>query len=173
MTRRRLHLHTNGCGDFTLMARDHWMDLRGYPEFDMFSMNIDSMLCFAAHHGNVLEEMLKDPMRIYHIEHGIGSGWTPEGSEKGLFERVCGQGAFPPPGLSRGCALRPNHESLLSTHDFQSLATGAWSGKRLRRQARTSSRRASPSTRVKDPAGSFRPCARLSVRVEACAMTVI
>jgi len=26
-------------------------------------------------------------MRIYHIEHGIGSGWTPEGKGK-LYERL-------------------------------------------------------------------------------------
>ncbi|MGD1092398.1 MAG: hypothetical protein ABSB35_10450 [Bryobacteraceae bacterium] len=85
------YLHTNGCGDFTLMARDHWMDLRGYPEFDMFSMNLDALFCYAAHHGNVFEEVLKDPMRIYHIEHGIGSGWTPEGQRK-LFARVAAKG---------------------------------------------------------------------------------
>ena len=80
-------LHTNACGDFTLMAREHWFDLRGYAEFDLFSMNLDSLFCFAAHCGGVLEEVLPEPMRIYHIEHGSGSGWTPEGQAK-LFERI-------------------------------------------------------------------------------------
>lgn len=80
-------LHTNACGDFTLMSREHWMDLRGYPEFDMYSFNIDSVLCYAAHHAGVREEILKDPMRIYHIEHGTGSGWTPEGQAR-LFDRL-------------------------------------------------------------------------------------
>ncbi len=84
-------VHTNACGDFTLMAREHWFDLRGYPEFDLFSMNIDSILCVAAHHGGAREEMLADPMRIYHIEHGSGSGWTPEGQAK-LFERIAARG---------------------------------------------------------------------------------
>lgn len=84
-------VHTNACGDFTLMARDHWFDLRGYPEFDLFSMNLDSVLCVAAHHGGAREEMLVDPMRIYHIEHGTGSGWTPEGQAK-LFERIAARG---------------------------------------------------------------------------------
>jgi len=74
-----IHLHTNGCGDFTLMAREHWFDLRGYPEFDLFSMNLDSVLCYAAHHAGFFEYCLEDPMRIYHIEHQTGSGWTPEG----------------------------------------------------------------------------------------------
>ena len=84
-------LHTNACGDFTLMAREHWFDLRGYPEMDLFSMNLDSLFCFAAHYGGAREEMLSDPMRIYHIEHGAGSGWTPEGQAK-LFERIAAKG---------------------------------------------------------------------------------
>jgi len=80
-------LHTNGCGDFTLIARERWIDLRGYPEWDIFSMNIDSVFCFAAHYGGAREEVLADPMRIYHIEHGSGSGWTPEGQQR-LWERL-------------------------------------------------------------------------------------
>jgi hypothetical protein len=84
-------LHTNACGDFTLLARERWLDLRGYPEFDIFSMNLDSVFCFAAHYGGVREEMLLEPMRIYHVEHGSGSGWTPEGQGK-LFERIAAKG---------------------------------------------------------------------------------
>lgn len=57
-------LHTNGCGDFTLIAGEHWFDLRGYPELDIFSMNIDSVFCFAAHYGGAREEVLPEPMRI-------------------------------------------------------------------------------------------------------------
>ncbi len=81
------YLHTNACGDFTLMAREHWLDLRGYPEFDMYSFHIDSLLCYAAHHAGASEVLLKEPMRIYHIEHGQGSGWTPEGQDQ-LFRRL-------------------------------------------------------------------------------------
>ena len=84
-------LHTNGCGDFTLLAREHWFDLRGYAEMDLFSMNLDSLFCFAAHYGGACEQVLSDPMRIYHIEHGSGSGWTPEGQAK-LFERIAAKG---------------------------------------------------------------------------------
>ncbi len=84
-------LHTNGCGDFTMLAREHWFDLRGYAEMDLFSMNLDSLFCFAAHYGGACEEVLSDPMRIYHIEHGSGSGWTPEGQAK-LFERIAAKG---------------------------------------------------------------------------------
>ncbi|MCS6951951.1 MAG: hypothetical protein RMK57_00830 [Bryobacterales bacterium] len=84
-------LHTNGCGDFTLFAREHWFALRGYPEFDLFSMNLDAVLCFAAHYAGVRETVLPDPVRIYHIEHATGSGWTPEG-DKQLFERLASAG---------------------------------------------------------------------------------
>lgn len=84
-------LHTNASGDFQLTSRERWLDLRGYPEFDMYSMNIDSAFCFAAQYGGALEEFLADPMRIYHIEHGSGSGWTPDGQQK-LYARLAAKG---------------------------------------------------------------------------------
>ncbi len=84
-------LHTNACGDFTLLHRDHWFDLRGYAEWDAFSLNIDSLFCFAAHHGGAPELVLAEPMRIYHIEHSVGSGWTPEGQQT-LLKRIRSQG---------------------------------------------------------------------------------
>lgn len=85
------YLHTNGCGDFTLLAKEHWFDLRAYPEFDMFSMHIDALFCYAAHHGGARERILEDPMRVYHIEHAAGSGWTPEGQAR-LFARIASKG---------------------------------------------------------------------------------
>jgi len=76
-------LHTYACGDFTMMAREHWFDVRGYAELNQFySMHLDSVLCYAAHHAGAREQLLPEPMRIYHIEHGAGSGWTPEGEGK-------------------------------------------------------------------------------------------
>lgn len=84
-------LHTNACGDFTLMSREHWLDVRGYAELDQFSMHLDSLLCYAAHYAGALEEVLRAPRRIFHIEHGLGSGWTPEGQER-LNERIAQAG---------------------------------------------------------------------------------
>jgi hypothetical protein len=84
-------LHTNACGDFTLMAREHWCDLRGYPEFYLYSMNLDSVLCIAAHNAGARELTLAEPMRIYHLEHSAGSGWTPEGQNK-RFDRLRARG---------------------------------------------------------------------------------
>jgi len=80
-------LHMNACGDFTLAARENWYDLRGYPELDLFSMHLDALFCCTAHHSGVVETCFEAPMRIYHIEHGIGSGWTPEGQAQ-LYERL-------------------------------------------------------------------------------------
>jgi hypothetical protein len=69
---RPLFLHTNACGDFMLMAREHWLDLRGYGQTDVFSMHLDSLLCYSAHHSGTTEQVLRDPMRIYHLEYGAG-----------------------------------------------------------------------------------------------------
>lgn len=80
-------LHTNGCGDFALMSRDAWMKQRGYPEFEAFSFNIDSIGLMQSHFGGFTEVSLLPPYTAFHIEHSIGSGWTPEGERK-LFARL-------------------------------------------------------------------------------------
>jgi len=81
------HLHTNACGDFTLLSREGWETIRGYPEFVSYSFNIDSMGVIAAHYSGYEEVSLLPPCVCFHIEHGLGSGWTPEG-EKTLFNRL-------------------------------------------------------------------------------------
>jgi hypothetical protein len=81
------YAHTNACGDFTLLSREQWHRLRGYPEFEAFSFHIDSMFCYMAHYGGVLETVLTPPCVVFHIEHSIGSGWSPEGHGV-LFERL-------------------------------------------------------------------------------------
>lgn len=80
-------LHVNACGDFTLLDRERWHDLRGYPELEIFSFHLDSVFCHAAHASGAPQVVLPEPMRIYHIEHGTGSGWTPEG-QRALFARL-------------------------------------------------------------------------------------
>jgi len=74
--RNPIYLHTNGCGDFTMLARDAWFSLRAYPEFPVWPTHIDAVLCYAAYHAGFAEVMLKNPMRIFHIEHQ--AVWTPE-----------------------------------------------------------------------------------------------
>ena len=89
------HLHTNACGDFTLLSREGWDAIRGYPEFASYSFNIDSMGVIAAHYAGYEEVSLLPPCVCFHIEHGIGSGWTPEG-EKKLFTRLRDAGILNP-----------------------------------------------------------------------------
>lgn len=67
---------TNACGDFQLMHREHWFDLRGYPEFDKYSFHIDSILQYQAVYYGIKEETLSDDKCVYHIEHE--SGFVPE-----------------------------------------------------------------------------------------------
>ncbi|MFB3786090.1 MAG: hypothetical protein ACE15F_06935 [bacterium] len=75
-TRIRIPLFTNACGDFTLMARQHWFDIRGYAERAIFSFHLDSLLLYSAFHSGLEEVELRDPLRVYHIEHE--AGYTPE-----------------------------------------------------------------------------------------------
>jgi hypothetical protein len=89
--RRPDALHLNGCGDFQLMAREHWFELRGYPEFQTFSMNIDGLFSSMACYAGVTERVLESPCHIYHIEHEVGSGWSPEG-EALLRRRIAERG---------------------------------------------------------------------------------
>ncbi len=62
-------IHTNGCGDFTLLSRANWHSLRGYPELPIWSMHIDSLLCYMAVASGAVERVLSSPHRIYHMEH--------------------------------------------------------------------------------------------------------
>jgi hypothetical protein len=79
------HLHTNGCGDFTLLSRSAWHALRGYPEFRIFSFHIDSVFCHQAHDSGYFELCLPPPLEHYHIDHS--AGWTPETNDR-LLQRL-------------------------------------------------------------------------------------
>jgi hypothetical protein len=73
-------LHTWACGDFTMTSRDVWAALRGYPEWPMFSMFLDSVVLLEAYHAGVEMVNLAPPMVAKHLEHSVGSGWSPEGA---------------------------------------------------------------------------------------------
>ncbi len=74
--RGEINLHTNACGDFTLLSRDSWLRVRGYPEMPIYSFHLDSLLCYLAHFAGNKELVLKSPMEIYHIEHSYGPSWS-------------------------------------------------------------------------------------------------
>lgn len=69
-------IHTNASGDFTLLDRDNWFKLRGYPEFETISTHIDSVFCSMAHHGPARQHLLKGNKVVYHIEHSRETGDT-------------------------------------------------------------------------------------------------
>jgi hypothetical protein len=83
--------HTNACGDFTLLSSVDWMKLKGYPEWEMFSWHIDSVLLYQAKSCAIKEVDLPRKMAAYHIEHGFASGYTPEAYEA-LFNRLKDKG---------------------------------------------------------------------------------
>jgi hypothetical protein len=76
--RARMRLHTNACGDFTLLSRDGWLATEAYPELELFSMHVDSLFMYRAHYAGFRELVL--PYRVYHLEHD--AGFKPD--EKGL-----------------------------------------------------------------------------------------
>ena len=76
--RNRARLHTNACGDFTMLSRRAWFALAGCPELELFSMHVDALLCLSAHHSGFKEQALPPPAVVFHIEHSTGSGWTPQ-----------------------------------------------------------------------------------------------
>jgi hypothetical protein len=79
-------LHTSGCGDFTLASRETWFAMRGYPEWPIFSWHLDGVVLYQAYAGGVEMINLAPPMVAYHLEHGEGSGWTPE--SRRLWDRL-------------------------------------------------------------------------------------
>ena len=63
-------LHTNACGDFTLMAAAYWRLLRGYPRDDtVLSLDIDSLMMHAAAALGVRECRWPDDCRVYKPLH--------------------------------------------------------------------------------------------------------
>ena len=80
---KEIRLHTNACGDFTLLAKSDWDRLRGYAEWDIFSWHLDSLFLFVVHAAGIKQKVLAFP--LYHIEHC--GGWTPESADH-LFSRL-------------------------------------------------------------------------------------
>lgn len=62
-------LDTSACGDFTLMHKDDWILMEGYPELDLYSIHIDSMGLIGATAKGLKQEILPSSMCSYHIYH--------------------------------------------------------------------------------------------------------
>ena len=96
-------LHTSGCGDFTLTSREVWTAMHGYPEWPAYSWSMDGVVLYQAYAAGVEMVNLQPPKVALHLEHGEGSGWTPESSR--LFDRLDAAGV-----------------PYLSTRDYRRLA---------------------------------------------------
>ena len=83
----RPQLLTNASGDFMLLDRDSWAELRGYAEWDVYSFHLDAIFCHQAAASGRREAALAPPLVAWHIEHAQGSGFVPEAAEA-LWRRL-------------------------------------------------------------------------------------
>ena len=67
-------IHTNASGDFFLMHRDRWQELRGYPEFPTAG-HLDSYLGVMAASAGLSQVVLDGRRRLYHLEHPRAVDW--------------------------------------------------------------------------------------------------
>jgi hypothetical protein len=114
-------LHTSGCGDFTLTSREIWFAMRGYPEWPIFSWHLDGVVLYQAYAGGVEMVNLPPPMVAYHLEHGEGSGWTPESQR--LWERLDAAGI---PFLSTPEYRRLARKLVQGRRGYQPINGGDW-----------------------------------------------
>ena len=65
-------LHRNAAGDFLLMERRSWLELRGYPELYTHA-HIDAILCWVASSEGLVQEVLPSRCHLYHQAHNRAS----------------------------------------------------------------------------------------------------
>jgi hypothetical protein len=91
MTARELFglpgVHTMASGDFSLLHKDDWTALHGYPEWHVFSPHIDSIFLYQAWYSGIRQHIVGYP--IYHIEHSYG---MVPGEDKRLFNDIAKRG---------------------------------------------------------------------------------
>ena len=69
-------LHTNACGDFLLMSRQSWYEIRGFIESDgVFSADVDGLALHAAVKSGAKEVELPDDCIVAKPYHGRGVEW--------------------------------------------------------------------------------------------------
>ncbi len=71
-------IFTNACGDFTLLSKEAWFSLRGYPEFPLHGVKIDGLLVYQAFFAGSNQFILPENACIYHIEHE--NSWSSDKS---------------------------------------------------------------------------------------------
>jgi hypothetical protein len=68
-------LHRNASGEFFLMHRDRWHELRGYTELSTRGHG-DSLMCWTAASGGLEQVILQPPARLFHQPHGRSAAGT-------------------------------------------------------------------------------------------------
>lgn len=62
------------CGDFTLMARDAWLHIKGYLELDFYSIHIDTLGLIFARALGYQQHVFPRHVCTYHVHHSHGWG---------------------------------------------------------------------------------------------------
>ncbi len=60
------------CGDFTLMARQSWLEIEGYAELDLYSIHVDTLGLVSAACMGYRQHTLPRTACTYHIDHPAG-----------------------------------------------------------------------------------------------------
>ena len=60
-------LHRNASGDFFMMKREHWWDVKGFVELPTHS-HMDAIMCWQADSLGLKQVVL--PAKLYHLDHG-------------------------------------------------------------------------------------------------------
>lgn len=65
-------IDAEACGDFTMMHREGWNDIKGYLELDLYSLHIDTFALMMALTKNYKQVIFDREAVTYHIEHDTG-----------------------------------------------------------------------------------------------------
>jgi hypothetical protein len=80
-------LHRNAAGDFFLMERRRWRELRGYPELHTHA-HIDAILCWVASLGGLVQEVLPSRCHLYHqLHHRASHAGFPQTDWRPWYDR--------------------------------------------------------------------------------------
>lgn len=76
------HVHSWACGDFTLLHKDDWWDARGYPEFEIWSIHVDSLFLLFINRILLLPEVFWDDLGVFHPGHPMSWALQPSYGEE-------------------------------------------------------------------------------------------
>ncbi|MEM7104608.1 MAG: hypothetical protein AAF502_15835 [Bacteroidota bacterium] len=79
-------LDTSACGDFTLMAKSDWEKVFGYPEFEAYSIHIDSLAIISAAAIGIKQVILPLKACSFHISHE--DGWENADPIRKLYKDI-------------------------------------------------------------------------------------